>query len=76
MQEKAKARLRIPPPGSLWLQGTSSCNPACAPAPFTRGDSFTRIIVNLQGYFTNKYVNIWGHMKALHLLFYFRYGEP
>ena len=27
-------------------------------------------------FFTNKYLNIWGHMNALHLLFHSRYCGP
>ena len=41
----------------------------------TRGDPFSRTIVIFQDFFTNKYLKIWGHMKALHLLFHWRYGS-
>ena len=40
----------------------------------TRAHTYRGIIGPKQGYFTNKYFKIWGHMKALHLLFHWRYG--
>ena len=41
----------------------------------TRGHTYKGIIGPYQGYFTNKYLSIWDHMKALTILFHMRYGS-